>query len=70
MKKKPQPKKIVVFWKDTEKYEVYSSLVGFVEKHPGYNRETITHYITRKGVPYQTNELTLIRCNYIDRQKL
>lgn len=70
MKKKPQPKKIVVYWKHVDRYEVYSSLVGFVERHPGYNRETITHYITRKGVPYQTNKLTLMRCNYIDRQKL
>lgn len=69
MKKHPQPKKIVVFWKHKEKYEVYSSLVGFVERNPEYNRETITHYITRKLVPYQTDKLTLWRTNYIERKK-
>ena len=67
--KQPQPKKIVVFWKESEKYEVYSSLVGFIERNPEYNRETITHYITRKLVPYQTDKLTLWRCDYIERKK-
>lgn len=62
-------KKIIVYWKCEDRYEVYSSLTGFVERHDKYNRETITSYITRKGVPYQTRELMLLRVDYIERVK-
>ena len=62
-------KKIIAYWKHKDRYEVYSSLTGFVERHDKYNRETITSCITRKGVPYQTNELMLLRVDYIARAK-
>lgn len=61
-------KKIIVFWKESEKYEVYSSLTGFIENHPQYNRETITHWITRKKAPYNTDDLMVVRANYIERK--
>ena len=61
-------KKIIAYWKCEDRYEVYSSLTGFVERNDRYNRETITYYITRKGIPYQTNELMLVRANYLNRK--
>lgn len=66
--KPAEKKKIIVLWKESEKYEVYSSLTGFIERHPQYKRETVTHWITRKGVPYHTDELMIVRANYIERK--
>jgi hypothetical protein len=62
-------KKIIVYWKLEDRYVVYSSLVGFAEHNPQYNISTMTHWITRKGVPYQTSDVMVLRCNYIARAK-
>ena len=62
-------KKIIVYWKRENRYEVYSSLVGFVERNPECNYSTLVHYITRKGVPYQTRDIIVLRANYITRLK-
>jgi hypothetical protein len=48
--------------------EAYSSLAGFMEIHPEYNEYTITNYLTRKKVPYITDELTLMKVPFQRRQ--
>ena len=58
---------IVVYWKKEDKYEVYSSLVGFVKRNPQYNIHTLYHWITRKGVPYQDNNVMVLRAPYLTR---
>ena len=60
-------KKIIAYWRKERKYEVYSSLVGFVEHNPQYNKETITRYITRKGIPYRTEDVIVVTAPYIKR---
>ena len=62
-------KKIIAYWKSQNKYEVYSSLTGFVESNPQYNRSTLTYWITRKGVPFQDMSVMVLRVDYIARAK-
>ena len=59
-------KKILVYWKCEDKYETYKNLAVFLRDHPEYNRDTITYWITRKGLPYHTNDLMLLKCDYIE----
>jgi hypothetical protein len=51
---------IVAIWKDG-KVEVFSTLPLFLEKYPGRNYQTIMHWISRKGEPYEDDEVTIHR---------
>jgi hypothetical protein len=65
---KKKQSKIVAYWKNRDKkdrYEVHSTLLGFVERYPEYNIHTITHHITRLGVPYKTDEVVVYRADYL-----
>jgi len=61
--------KILVCWKKKNEYEIYSTLELFVSLNPSYKAWTIRYYITRKKVPYETDEVLVIRVSYFDRTK-
>jgi len=41
--------------------EAFTSLAGFLERHPGNKKKIITHYLSRKKTPFSDNEITVIR---------
>lgn len=58
---------IVAIWHNTGSVEVFSSLRGFLEKHPEYNEHTLNNYISRKKVPFVVEELSLLKTKFIKR---
>lgn len=58
---------IVALWHESGLVEVFSSLKGFLEYNPQYNINTLNNYISRKKIPYKTDELTLVRTKFIKR---
>jgi hypothetical protein len=59
---------IVAIWLDSGRIEVFSSLRGFTENYPQYNEHTINNYISRKKIPYVTDELSLVKTKFIRRK--
>ena len=45
--------------------EVYSGLTCFIAYHPTYNRETVTHWITRRKQPFICPECTIEKISII-----
>jgi hypothetical protein len=59
---------IVAIWLESGMIEVFSSLRCFTENYPQYNEHTINNYISRKKIPYVTDELSLIKTKFIRRK--
>lgn len=51
---------ILILWKDG-KLEVYPTLTGFLVDHHVAPINTINNYITRKGVPFECEQCTIIK---------
>ena len=61
---------IIAYWPCKNKYEIYSSLKGFVEHNPTYNYHTLASYVSRKKEPYYSKDLILTRSKIIGRKEL
>jgi hypothetical protein len=59
---------IVAIWLESGSVEVFSSLRGFTENYPQYNEHTINNYISRKKIPYVTDDLSLIKTKFVRRK--
>ena len=59
----PRKSVVVAIWKKTreDEVEVFTSLVGFLERYPHYVKATIENYITRRKVPYSDENVTINR---------
>jgi predicted NAD-dependent protein-ADP-ribosyltransferase YbiA (DUF1768 family) len=52
---------IIVFWKQTQAYQAFSSLKDFTDNVPGYSAETIRNHISRKKKPFETEDIILLK---------
>jgi len=54
---------ILVNWKKlmTNNFEVFSSLKNFCNNHPAYSYNTINNYLSKRGIPYENDEIKLER---------
>lgn len=60
--KKQRNSVVVAVWKARGgEIEAYSSLPSFLSHQPDHNKFTIESYISRKKIPYETEELILNR---------
>lgn len=61
-KRKSRASVVVAVWKARGgEIEAYSSLPSFLSHNPTFNKFTIESYISRKKVPYETDEIKLTR---------
>lgn len=61
-KRKARLSVVVAVWKDKgDEIEAYSSLESFLSNNPGFKKDIIVHYMSRKKVPYETDQLLLTR---------
>jgi len=61
----------VVFRKETKKLEVYTSIKGFIEHNPGYEKDlNYIHNVTsRKKLDFEDDRIILSRCPVLGRIK-
>ena len=73
MQRKNQNKRVVVaYWKDHPEnpIEIFSSLKNFCLSYPDYNYNTLSNYLSKAKVPYETDKVRVERKNIFLQPKI
>jgi hypothetical protein len=67
-----QKKRVVlIHWKNNSQnpFEVFSSLKNFCQSYPQFNYNTLSNYLSKEKIPYDNQEIHIVRKNVILKPK-
>lgn len=62
---------VVIHWKKNPEnpFEVFSSLKNFCQSYPQYNYNTVSNYLSKEKIPYDNQEIHIVRKNVFLKPK-